>query len=275
MRSVLVKIPFWLPFAGWFEIPIFAYGTLLVFGLFAGLFLARRLFQAEGARITANQIIDMVFVAVLAGVVGSRILYMIQYRTSFNEFFKVWEGGLVFQGGVAGGTLGVIWFLKRHKLPVLKTGDVIMPCLLLGLAWGRLGCFMNGCCFGKPAPNLAWAISFPEGSPAIIQHQELFPEEVGKDSPCSLPVHPTQIYSSLSAAGLGLGLTWLLARKRFDGQVIAVASMAYGVMRIVLEFFRGDIDPVVHGLTQAQLISAGMFFMGAVLYGVWRRQAAR
>jgi len=267
MRSLLLEIPFWLPIVGRFEIPIHAYGVMLVFGLFAALLLGARLSRDFEPHLTVTQVMDLMVVAMLCGVVGSRLLYIFQNLSDFIErpgaVLRVWEGGLAFHGGVAGGALGVIWFLRKNKLPVIKTGDLLMPCLLMGLAWGRIGCFMNGCCYGTLC-NLPWGVTFPENSPAHLWHQHL--ELIQDGTNHSLRVHPSQIYSSLTAVALCLLLVWVLSRKKFDGQVMAAAAMVYGVARFLLQFFRDDDLPVLVGLARSQLFSLALLAFGFLLY---------
>jgi phosphatidylglycerol:prolipoprotein diacylglycerol transferase len=209
-------------------------------------------------------------------VVGARLLYILQNLNAFARdpvsVFRVWEGGLSFHGGVVGGAIGIIWFLRRHKLPVLKVGDVIMPCLLLGLGWGRIGCFMNGCCYGKVCKDLPWAVTFPEGSPAYLWHLES--GLIGDHAARCLPVHPVQVYSSISAVGLALFLVWVLSRKRFDGEVMVCAAGTYGVLRFLLEFLRDDDSPILAGLTQSQLFSIGLLALGILLYWTLRPREA-
>jgi phosphatidylglycerol:prolipoprotein diacylglycerol transferase len=273
MHPLLVKIPFWLPWVGSFTIPIHTYGTMLVVAMFAALFLVRRLIRSSGIRMSDVQVLDLLVVAVMTGVVGARLVYVLRNPGEFSEewsgAFKVWRGGLVFHGGVLGGLVGIVWYLRRHHLPVFRTGDVLMPGLLLGLAWGRIGCFLNGCCYGEVAEGWPLAVRFPRGSPAWYEHSQ----EIGEDAVCSLPVHPTQIYESVAAAALGLLLIRVLSRKRFDGQVVAVAALSYAAVRFGLEFLRGDVPRHGGMFTAAQIISAGLFALGAVLYAVLARRA--
>jgi len=269
MRSLLLEIPFWLPFVGRIGIPINAYGVMLVLGLFAAVLLGRRLSRDFAPYLATTQVMDLMVVAMLCGVAGSRILYIFQNLGDFIEepgsVFRVWEGGLAFHGGVAGGALGVICFLRMNRFPVIKTGDLLMPCLLIGLAWGRIGCFMNGCCYGALC-DLPWAVTFPENSPAHLWHQHL--ELIQDETSHSLQVHPSQIYSSLVAVALCVLLVWILSRKRFNGQVMAIAAMSYGVARFLLQLFRDDDLPFFAGLARSQLFSAALLVFGALLY--WR-----
>tara|TARA_B100001013_G_scaffold337541_1_gene257758 strand:- start:919 stop:1722 length:804 start_codon:yes stop_codon:yes gene_type:complete len=260
MRSILFRVPI-------LHFPIYAYGLMLVVAMFSSLFLARRLAATQKLPVKPQQLLDMVVIAMISGVVGARLFYIVKNPDVFLsaplEVFKIWQGGLVFHGGVAGGTAGLIWFMRRHQLPVLKMGDLIMPCIMIGLAWGRVGCFLNGCCYGKVS-EVAWTVTFPEGSPAYEWHYHNNLLEEGAQR--SLPVHPVQLYASLTAAAATLAFAWLCRRKRFDGQIIGIAVVAYGVIRFVLEFFRDDQERILAGLTGSQLFSIGLFVAGTVFY---------
>ena len=193
---------------------------------------------------------------ILGTIVGARALYVISYwkeefaNKPLREIFMVHHGGLVFYGGLIATIAVVIIYVHIRKLPLWKFADALAPSTALGYVFGRAGCLMNGCCYGRPT-DLPWAIHFPADHPT---------KGVG--------VHPTQIYDSLLSAGLYLALAWLYRRKKFDGQVFASYLMAYAVMRSFVEFFRGDYR--VHYLggwaTPAHLVSLGIFVAGALLY---------
>jgi phosphatidylglycerol:prolipoprotein diacylglycerol transferase len=140
-------------------------------------------------------------------------------------------------------------------LPLWKLADILAPSIALGYVFGRIGCLLNGCCYGR-ACDLPWAIHFPQG-------HETYPNGV----------HPTEIYDSLLNLGLYLGLAWLYRRKTFDGQVFAAYLMSYAVTRSIVEAFRGDYTPAhLHGgLTPAHLISIGIFAAGVVLFRLLAR----
>ena len=277
MRSLLFRIPI-------IDVPVLAYGTMLVVAMFSSYLVGRRLFRRGGVQIQENRLMDLFVIGVLCGVLGARVLYVVRnldsFRGTFGAVFKIWEGGLVFHGGIIGGALGAAWFLRRHRIPILKAGDVIMPCLLLGLAWGRIGCFMNGCCYGKVSDSPV-AVSFPgrdlelrpDGSPAYNWH--VMSGFIDEDAPHSLPVHPTQLYSAVLAALLGYALVLLLQRKRFEGQVMAATALGYGVARFLIEFLRDDEVAVLAGLKRAQIASVVLFGVGLVVYVVCRGRARR
>jgi phosphatidylglycerol---prolipoprotein diacylglyceryl transferase len=162
MRQVLVRIPLqWLGI-NW-EVPVFGFGTMLVVALFLGVYLASRRARREG--IAPEHIQDVAFYVVLAGIVGARIVYMIQYRQPWQRFLYFWEGGLVFYGSLIGGLLGYLlayrFVLAPNKLSAWKLADIVTPSLALGLALGRVGCLLNGCCFGGVACPDCASLQFP------------------------------------------------------------------------------------------------------------------
>jgi phosphatidylglycerol:prolipoprotein diacylglycerol transferase len=178
-------------------------------------------------------------------------------KKPFTEVFMVHKGGLVFYGGLVGATLLTLGYMLKRKLPVWKFGDVLAPSIALGYFFGRFGCLMNGCCYGR-STDVAWGIQFPPGH-----------ETHGTT------VHPTQVYESLLNLGLFAGLAWLYRRKRFDGQIFATYLMCYAVLRSVVEMFRGDYGRYYFGghITPAHLISIGIFATGLALFFVLPRRA--
>ena len=141
--------------------------------------------------------------------------------------------------------------LGIHRLPLWKIADIIAPSIALGHFFGRFGCLMTGCCYGR-ACNLPWAIHFPE------EHWTH-----GKG------VHPTQVYEALLNFGLFLGLSTLFRRKKFDGQVFAVYLISYAFLRAFVEMFRGDYPHYYGGVvTPGQMVSAGILVTGLLL--LWK-----
>lgn len=155
-----------------FGIPIRGYGVLMLLGVVAGVALA--LYRARQMRVDPEIIFSLAFVLFVTAIVGARLFYVRQY---WNETFKadtwqetignvanVTQGGLVVYGALIGGLAGGVWYLRRHKLPMLAIGDMIAPSLLVGLAIGRIGCLMNGCCYGDVCER-PWTLTFPFLSP--------------------------------------------------------------------------------------------------------------
>lgn len=249
-----------------FEIGTFqlhAFGLFVAMGFMAGTWLAGRRARVAGLDPAAIQ--DIVFPwLLLGGLIGARILYVISYWDRdfaghpITEAFAIWRGGLVFYGGLIGASLAGIVGMRLKKLPLWRTADCLTPGLALGHVFGRLGCLMNGCCFGRTC-DLPWAIHYP-GDHATHGHG----------------VHPAQLYE----AGLNLALCVFLAwwhdrRKTFNGQVFAIYLMAYAVIRTVCELFRGDYSvesaPASGIFTPGQSTSAVIMGAGIALWFILRR----
>jgi phosphatidylglycerol:prolipoprotein diacylglycerol transferase len=193
-------------------------------------------------------------------ILGARAVYVATYwKDEFaggplSEIFMIQHGGLVFYGGFIGATIAGTIYLRWKKLPLWKIADVLAPSIALGSVFGRIGCLLNGCCYGR-ACSAPWAITFPADNPL---------------HPPTTPVHPTEIYDALLNFGLYLFLAWLFRRKKFDGQIFATYLLCYAVTRSVVEYFRGDYSNLHYhlGLTPAQWISIPIFIAGLSLAAI-------
>ncbi len=238
------------------------YGVLVALGFLTGLWTASR----RGIRygLPPETISDLGIWLLVGGLVGARFLYVItfwqEYRSGpFWEVFMLQRGGLVYYGGFLGAALVAIGYLRWKKLPLWATADALAPSIALGHVFGRLGCFMNGCCFGRVTGG-AWAVHFP--SPHEMQHYG---------------VHPTQIYESFLNLLLFLALAWFYRRKRFTGQVFALYLLGYPLIRASVELLRGDYLPgqLWFGLlTPGQAVSLLLLPVGLILYFVLPRSPA-
>jgi phosphatidylglycerol:prolipoprotein diacylglycerol transferase len=243
------------------------YGVMVALGFMAGLWTASR--RSSHTGIAAEKIIDLGPWLIIGAIVGARTLYVISYwdeafaGKAIVEVFKVWKGGLVYYGGLIGSSLAGILYVRLKKLPLWQVADIVAPSIALGYAFGRIGCLLNGCCYGR-ACNLPWAIRFPEGNPL---------------NPPTYPVHPTQVYESLLNLGLYAALAWLFRRRKFDGQVFGVYLVSYAVLRSFVELFRGDYPPQQHYLggwaTPAHLASIAILAAGLVLLRLLPRPQAK
>ncbi len=209
--------------------------------------------------------------AFVVALVGSRAWHIVQYtEESWRGLHKAllfWDGGLVFYGGLLGGLVGAIGYLKWFRIPLLPAGDIIMPFIPLGHAIARLGCFFNGCCWGAPT-GLPWGICYPKRSVgAYAQHVD--EGWIAKDAAHSLPVHPSTVYESL-------GLLCLFAFMRFaykrqwhrnrPGAVLFLYPAGYGLLRFCVEMSRGDnVRSVLGQFTVSQMVA--VFFMLVSLTG--------
>ncbi len=261
MHSALVVHPIILQFG---RFTITSYGVMVALAFLAGLWTASRRSPREG--IHGEKVLDLGPWLIIGAIVGSRALFVISYwQEEFAgrpliEIFKVWRGGLVFYGGLIGASLAFVLYARLKKLPLWKFADVLAPSIALGSVFGRIGCLLNGCCYGREC-HLPWAITFPVSSVS---------------APGGVPRHPTQIYDALLNLVLYAGLAWLFRRKKFDGQVFAVYLVGYAVFRSLVEIFRGDYgEHYVSWATPAQLVSIAILGAGLVLLFFLPRVAAR
>ncbi|HEY5044189.1 MAG TPA: prolipoprotein diacylglyceryl transferase [Verrucomicrobiae bacterium] len=251
------------------------YGVMMALAFFAGLWTATR--RARRVNISGDAVADVVLWLILGGIAGARFVYVTTYWKDefaggpFSEVFMIQHGGLVYYGGLIGSTLAAIGYLLWKKLPVWKIADVLAPSIALGSVFGRAGCLLNGCCYGRPS-HLPWAITFPNGSAAWSQQ---FQTGLVSATGPSLPVHPTEIYDGALNLILYVFLAWLFRRKKFDGQVFATYLIIYAVFRSIVEYFRGDYptDHVHAGLTSAQLVSIPIFIAGLALAAILSRRS--
>ena len=241
------------------------YGIMVALAFLAGLWTASRRGLREG--FSAEKILDLGPWLIVGTILGARTLYVISYWNEqfagepLVEIFKVWRGGLVYYGGLIGASLACVLYARVKKLPLWKLADVVAPSIALGYVFGRIGCLMNGCCYGREC-HLRWAITFPPGS---------------HPAPAGIPLHPTQVYDSLLNLFFYLFLAWLYRRKKFDGQVFAAYLIGYALLRSFVEFFRGDYP--VHYLggwaTPAQVVSIGILAVGLILLAFLPRTTQR
>jgi phosphatidylglycerol:prolipoprotein diacylglycerol transferase len=208
-------------------IAIRTYGLLVAVGLFAGLQYILKRRQKDG--ITEEQIFDLILYVIVAGLVGARITYVLFnwsfYAQHLGEIFKVWEGGLVYYGGLISGALMVLGYVRLHPgIKLWPLADVIAPALALGHFFGRLGCFFAGCCYGLPC-NLPWAVRFTNND---------------SFAPLNISLHPTQLYEAIGNISIFIILDRLYGKRHVDGTVFTVYLFLYGLMRFMIEFLRGD-----------------------------------
>ena len=187
--------------------------------------------------------------------------------------FKFWDGGLTYYGGLLLAIPLGLWFLRRNRIPQWKVADLAGIGIPLGLGFGRLGCFLSGCCYGQQA-DVGWAVSFPNGSPAWKDHYDRF--LVGATDG-SLPVHPTQLYESLACFAIaGLMMWWYKHKKTFDGEILWLFVLLYGMARFMVETLRGDERGEYFGLSTSEGISLVMIVMAIFfLSRLWKRSQAQ
>lgn len=237
-------------------IHVYSYGLMFALGVLMAVFYLGK--QTPVGGLTQNKIIDLILILTFVGIVGGRLFYIGQhwdyYLENPSEVFAVWEGGLVIYGGIIAALIGLAIFCRVRRVNFFLLTDLYFPAVALAQAFGRVGCFLNGCCWGSPT-HLPWAVQFP----------------FLKD-----PVHPTQIYSSLFNFGLFAFLALRYQRRVFVGEITLYYLLLYSLGRFIVEYLRGDNLPILWGMTSAQVISVGVAVIALGLYfGYLRGQVSR
>jgi len=231
---------------------VHTYGLFLVLGIIIGLLVALWMGKSQGIRSLA--IMDMGFITVLFAFLGARLVFVLMnigyYREHPLDIIKIWQGGLVFSGGIIAALLVLGWYLKRHKLSFWKIGDLLAPSAAIGQGVGRFGCFMAGCCYGKPT-EMKWGV--------VFTHPNAL-------APLNIPLHPTQVYAALSGFIIFIVLLWLHTKKQFEGQILLWFLILHSTSRLLVERFRGDERNFILGseMTITQL-SALLILFAAVI----------
>ncbi|NLY49824.1 MAG: prolipoprotein diacylglyceryl transferase [Firmicutes bacterium] len=235
-------------------INVYSWGLLLAVATAGGIVGAMRLARSSGWE-RPDHIVDVAVGAVLAGVVGSRLNYLLLYeRAEFFAhpvvFFQFSSGGLIFHGGLFLGVIVGGILAWRYRLGFWETGDVLVPFLAAGYGLVRIGCFLNGCCYGRPS-SLPWAVAVPILSDGVLRH-------------------PAQLYAAIMGLILGAVLLWFFRRRPFPGAVFLAYAFGSALERIIEDFFR-DTLMYTQSLTLAQLVSLMIMAAAVALYIVrWR-----
>ncbi len=256
MHPVLVKI-------GSFELR--SYGLMLAISFIAGIYWA--VFRAKKKGVDPNKIMDLSVIIIICAIVGSRLLYVFfhldEFRGHWTDTFNPFQSngqigiaGLTMLGGVVLSFVVSIIYLRRKKLPFLQFADIMMPPVALGIFVTRIGCYLNGCCWGMPCHS-HFGVVFPLESPAGNMFQ-------------GVPIIPTQLYSS--AYGLIIMVLLLIAERwqKFDGFLMYLFFIFYGIARFVIDFFRYYENSMVvipigaRGLSLNQCISLTFVIVGII-----------
>lgn len=237
-------------------ISVRSYGLMLVVAFWLGIELSARIARRRG--IDPVRVLDLGLVVLVTSLAGSRLVYVFthvsEYRNDLAGVFRVWEGGLTFYGGLVAAVVFGMLYLRRKGLPVLSVTDMVTPQIALGIAIARVGCFLNGCCFGTES-SLPWAVVFPQDCQAgwVLAGKSL---------------HPTQIYSSLANLAIFVFLRRLLKRGHPHGMVFAAFLVLYGSWRFGIDYLRYYESGMYAGplnVTWNQVVSIMMVATGAVM----------
>ncbi|MFA5110469.1 MAG: prolipoprotein diacylglyceryl transferase [Desulfobaccales bacterium] len=245
-------------------ITIYTYGFFLALAFLCAIVVAGR--EAKRLGLPEAQFYDLCFYLILAALVGSRLLFIIlepgRFLSNPLKIFALWEGGLDFQGGLFLALIVAFFYIRHHGWPWPPTLDALALGAPLGQFFGRIGCFMAGCCYGIPS-QAPWAVTFTN------------PESL---CPLRVPLHPSQLYESLLALGVFGFLFWFRKRKSYQGQMMLLYLCLAGLVRFGVEFFRSPLDyrgPTFFGwMPLTQLLALGLFLVcaGLLLYRAFKSQ---
>jgi phosphatidylglycerol:prolipoprotein diacylglycerol transferase len=304
MHPDLFKIPFT-------NFPVHSFGVMLVLGFMLAMALAKYL--ARRSRLDPEIFANAALIALLSGVIGARLSHVIenwhQYTdpsrsawANFREAINIAEGGLTYYGGFLMATVSCIAYGLWKRVPIRLGMDILAPCIMIGLGFGRIGCFLNGCCFGAQC-SLPWAVEFPYHSYAYMEEYEknqlntpvpdevlsqpniwgerypLPVEEVGPQPELkSNPLHPAQLYSAFTAFLLAAMLFAYFTLPHVPGRVFALMMAVEGLCRYLLELVRDEPRVYLNhtaslGMVQGILIAAGGLALWAI-FGAIRGKMA-
>jgi phosphatidylglycerol:prolipoprotein diacylglycerol transferase len=222
MHPILLKIG---------PLVIHTYGFMMALGVALGLWLIYA--QAKKQGMEAPKILDAAFYILIVSILGAKLILFVSnisfYTSSPRELFSLARSGGVFQGGLAFGVVFALWYFRKHRMPTWKIADIAAAGLALGHGFGRIGCFMAGCCYGSTCQNVPWAVTFTDPYAKSLT-----------GVPLGEARHPVQLYEAALNFLNFLVLFVLLRKKRFEGQVFSLYIMNYSVIRFFTEYFRGD-----------------------------------
>jgi phosphatidylglycerol:prolipoprotein diacylglycerol transferase len=314
MHQILFRLPEWLPLGG--GAPIYAYGAMLVVSFFGAMELAK--FLARRNKIDPELFANAALIALLTGVIGSRLSHVLEnisdYTRSDLSFTQnLWNalnirsGGLTFYGGFLLATPAVIAYMWHKKMPFRLCLDIVAPCVLIGLGIGRIGCYLNGCCYGAET-NVSWAVEFPYHSDAYLEQahdgeiiippdllnrngQPMKIEEIETDRSIpdarraallkeaeaqhALPVHPAEIYSTITALLIAAFLVAYFSMPHAPGRVFAVMLVLEGTSRFLLESVRAEPVFTPFGkhifgtMSFSMVLAIPIFISGIILWFVF------
>lgn len=225
---------------------IYTYGVSVAVAFFTASFLATR--EARRRGLDENRIYNLTLFLLVSGIVGARLFYVglnwDYFKTDYLEIVKLEHGGLVWFGGFIAALLAGLVFLKARRMDVLATLDLLAPYIALAQAIGRIGCFFNGCCYGKPS---LWGFYFPAHRTVLF---------------------PSQLFDSLTLLVIFV-LLKLIPGGRRKGVVLISYFILASLQRFFMEFIRGDERPFYGPLSIFQWISVGLFILGLVGYARW------
>ncbi len=246
------------------NLPIHSYGLCMAAGFFASLLLWKWLLK--GTKWDTNRLSSLLTCIMISGIIGGRFAYVVEHFSEYKSFIaiiSIHKGGLMFYGGFLGAGLGILLYCLYNKDSLLEVLDIVITALPLGHAFGRVGCFLNGCCHGRITED-ALGVCFPNTSEAFYAHKHahLLPPMQQH----SLPVFPVQLFEASGNILVLALLIYLFRKKVRHGIIAATYLVSYPPLRFITEFFRDDQRLHLGKLSIAQSISIGLFALGIAIF---------
>jgi phosphatidylglycerol---prolipoprotein diacylglyceryl transferase len=227
---------------------IYSYGLMVATGFAVATLLACK--YAGDFGINKEKIIDLGIAMLVGGIIGARVVYIAMnfqyYIKNPLEIIDLTKGGLVWYGAFISGVIAAAWFVNKNKISFWNAADLFAPYVALAQAFGRIGCFLNGCCYGS--------VMHPGFVPGVI-----FPGE-------SVPRYPTQIFSAIALLLIFAILRIWQKNRRFTGEIFLGYGILYSIKRFGVEFLRGDYPKVLYGLTMPQVMSIAILIVCISLF---------
>ncbi len=241
------------------QLSLHTYGIAIAVGFLVGILLLVHSGRRQG--ISVERLLDLAFWILVSSLLGSRLLFIItDAKTTYGRCvgldqsgsrsvgqilfdctrsLHLWEGGLVYYGGLISALFVSLWYTRRHKMNFYRVADLAIPFVALGHFFGRLGCFFAGCCYGK-VTRAAWGLSFPPAS--MIYHEMVQYGLLSAAAKATPPVYPTQLFEAVAELGIFFLLLAINQHKRYHGQGLLIYLVTYPIVRFLLEMLRADPD---------------------------------
>ncbi len=239
------------------KITIHGYGLMIGIGFLAAVLIG--MYRAKKKGLNQEAVLDIAIYAILAGFLGGKLLYVIVEWKRFmaDPWSVLGSSGFVVYGGIITGVLAGYIYSKIKKISFIKYFDLVMPEIAIAQGFGRIGCFLAGCCYGRETDSFLGVI-FPQGSLA----------------PSGVKLLPTQLFMSVGDFLIAIILILYSRKNKVDGNVGAGYLILYGVGRFIIEFFRNDARGSVGALSTSQFISIFIVAIGVAFF-VWNTMKAR
>ena len=230
-------------------VTIHGYGLMIAIGVICAVVIGVR--RAKSRDMSADIVMNLGIIAVVAGFVGAKLLYCLVELPSFlrDPLFILSSSGFVVYGGIAAGILAAFLYCRKKKVSFMQYFDLIIPSVAVAQGFGRIGCFLAGCCYGCET-------DLPIG--IVFQHSDIAPNGV--------PLFPTQLFSSAGDFLIALILVLYARKVRHSGKVAGLYLVLYSVGRFIIEFFRTDARGAVGLLSTSQFIAIFMLAGGLLLF---------